>query len=197
MIQIWISLLTWYEMKTPVAVPAPGSVSSTPGEQTSQAVSAPEPRQSHQATIDSKVNRVDAVSCTADCCSGVEGQVFSRCILHTHDIPNVCDVFNECWFVEQKYLNGQTTMPPRLQRNVVYWRFATNMFGAVGLHKRIVLRICLVAAIRSKYPNPTGVPYSDGHSSAALLISLQEHASNEPPLCMPYSMANTNHVLHL
>ena len=160
--------ITPYEMKTPVVVPAPGSVSSTSGEQTSQAVSAPEPRQSHQATIDTNLNRVDVVSCTGDCCSGVEGQVFSRSMLHTHDIPDVCDVFNECWFVEQKYLNGQTTMSPRLQRNVVYWWFATNVFGAVGLHKRIVLPTCLVAAIRNKYPNPAGLPYSDGHSPGAL-----------------------------
>ena len=89
-------------------------------------------------------------------------------MLHTHDIPDMCDVFNECWFVKQKYLNGQTTMPPRLQRNVVYWWFVTNIFGAVGLHKRIVLPTCLVAAIRNKYANPAGVLYSDEHSPGAL-----------------------------
>ena len=158
----------------PSLAPAPASGSSASqgdqhlGIQMKTGTPVTEPRQSHQPNEDSDLQYVPTVSCRGDCCSGVEGQVFSRCMLFSHEIPDVDDVQNECWFVEQKYLDGDSAMLAKLKRNVVYWWFATNVFGAVGKHNRIVLPTCLVAAIRNKYPNKAGVPYSDGHSHGAL-----------------------------
>ena len=142
--------------------PVPEYVSSTaPSQvQTITAGSTSASRQSHHPISGTRFQNVPVVACSGNHCSAVEGQVFNRCMLHTHEIPDVCDVLNECWFVEEKYLKDHTTMEARLQRNVIYWWFATNMFGAMGKHNRITLPSCLIAAIRNKHPNTAGEAYS-------------------------------------
>ena len=117
-------------------------------------------RMSHALSAQSDFEPVQVVCCTGDKCSGIEGHVFEKCMLHTHAIPEVEDVINECWFVEPKYIDAPSDMPARLKRNIIYWWFATNVFCAWGKHNRICLPECLKAAIRSKYPNKAGSAYS-------------------------------------
>jgi hypothetical protein len=48
------------------------------------------------------------------------------------------------------------SLRPALKRFLLYYWFAIDVFGAV---ERTKLPDCIIAAVRSKYPNPPGVAY--------------------------------------
>ena len=99
--------------------------------------------------------------CSEQCrlCS-CHGHRFPYCLAEKYEKQVASSEFLEaiaehCYFVDREV----SAMDPSLQRNLLYYWFATNIYFVKGAGNRKVLPDCLVCLIRMSYPNKKGVPY--------------------------------------
>ena len=77
--------------------------------------------------------------------------------------PSICIVDE----INMPVLNGRhapwnsnpALSTPKSKRHSLYYWWATYVFGVRGRYNRLVLPLCVVYAIRNKYPNPLGEVY--------------------------------------
>lgn len=97
--------------------------------------------------------------CTAPCrsCSIAGVNFFRRCICEEQpagdkDLEDVKKVY----FAATEDVDLMTAAH---KRNMLYWLYATDVYGWRGWQNRMELPPCLVFAIRKLHPNPKGTPY--------------------------------------
>jgi hypothetical protein len=62
------------------------------------------------------------------------------------------EIAGQCWFVDRTVAD----MTDKQKRSLLYWWYATNIYGVFGSKNRIKLPDCLVWRIRKQHPSPTG-----------------------------------------
>ena len=92
-------------------------------------------------------------------CSMTGVNFFRRCICEEHP---VCDKdledIKKVYYAATEEVTDMTTAH---KRNMLYWLYATDVYGWRGWQNRLELPSCLVFAIRKAYPNPKGIPYAE------------------------------------
>jgi hypothetical protein len=102
---------------------------------------------------------VDIVECSGNLCSETTGHLFaSACAASDtcHGLPDPVQLAPMTGPLRDDQKRNPTKLPNRAKRFVLYYWYATYVFGAV---LRMRLPACVVARIRAHYPNSIGVPY--------------------------------------
>lgn len=99
------------------------------------------------------IDSVEDVECNGSCCS-LYGIRMLVCVRKTNPIGkiNLQTLKDECWFAD-KEVDGMSNSEKRC---MLYWWFATNIYGICGSKNRAPLPVCLVASVRKEYPEPDG-----------------------------------------
>jgi hypothetical protein len=87
------------------------------------------------------------------------GYGFDVCVATSYRIEDfdLEEIAQDCWFVTKEV----DAMTASEKRNVLYWWFMVNVYHIGGKGKRKCPPLCLIKAIRTAFPNPSGVPYVD------------------------------------
>ena len=99
------------------------------------------------------LDNIEQVKCDGCCCL-LYGIRMLVCVCNTNPIDkiNLETLKDECWFADKDVCN----MENNEKRCMLYWWFATNIYGICGSKNRAPLPVCLVASVRKQYPAPDG-----------------------------------------
>ena len=107
----------------------------------------------HEVSGKTHIGCVEAPECNGKLCSrhGI-GMIVCVCKSKLINKINLQTLKDECWFATEEV----AVMSPSHKRCMIYWWFATNIYGICDTHNRDPLPDCLVAAVRKEYPETTG-----------------------------------------
>jgi hypothetical protein len=115
--------------------------------------------------VDEKFRQPGVVECNGLGCSADTGEILTDCVVHHYPVPDFRGLLAECDAVDDLYKGpsgeperGQPDlMPPNLRRWVLYYYYATQIFG---YRARTRLPLCVEAAVRATWPNPLWKAYT-------------------------------------
>lgn len=149
------------------AVP-PSVAGKCPSYKVDKDLSRQAPRQQRTAQNDTTTNDVVATDDAASRCDGrlcsKYGISFMCCVTVAHPVTSISleTIREENPFVSDDDLEKAIDeLQPGAKRFLLYYWYATNIYKIGGHHNRKELPKCLLLAIRKKYPNPLGQPYTD------------------------------------
>lgn len=97
--------------------------------------------------------------CTAPgrSCSMAGVNFYRRCVCEEHPVGDQdLEDIKKVYYAATEEVADMTMAH---KRNMLYWLYATDVYGWRGWQNRLELPPCLVFAIRKLYPNPKGIPY--------------------------------------
>ena len=107
-------------------------------------------------------NEAVCIDCDGSRCS-LCGIQFDRCVAEVSPVDDIVmkEVARECFFVDKPV----EEMSLSEKRNILYYWYATNVFGICGKNHVAYLPMCLVWKIRGRFREPDGVYRTDGTST--------------------------------
>ena len=90
------------------------------------------------------------------------------CILSRVQLPHWRQLMRDCKWTSGNDLSAPS---PRERRLAEFFHWATNCHRAQGGGNRRVLPLCVVAAVRSRHPNPPGVAHTDTRTGGAFITT--------------------------
>jgi len=91
------------------------------------------------------------------------------CVLSRVQVPHWRQLMLDCKWTSGNDLSAPS---PRELRLAEFFWWATNLYKVQGGGNRCVLPLCVVAAVRSRHPNPPGVAYTDTRTGGAYVIDV-------------------------
>ena len=92
-----------------------------------------------------------------------------------HPIPSsVVSMMMYCPFIDEEYksVESDASMSNSQKRFVCYWWFAYNIYSVQGRGNRMVMPACIVHAVRSKFPEASGV-YKGHRSGGGDIVAVE------------------------